>query len=402
MIYLFSQIAISLGLAAIVGAALGWIVHRARSGKQIRSLQQVVTRQQQQVSQAQTEVSILTDDFDDLKAHSASQINALTVDNQKIPALNQNLEKSQLLVRQLMQKHTAEIGELESANEKLVSKSKQVNDREREFTKLQAELDIERRKNGKPSTPNSEQTLKHAAGHTKADTSAHQQTELGLSTDDKDSSIDSSSDSSNGRADSPNKKGVTTALAAGAGTAGLAAATVSANAQSNTIRSSAVRSSKSDDDWSSKSVQDVASKEETEAELKALRDQLAEPVEEVQEKPVNNSIKPSEERSAPQTGIYDAGRPHNLDETTVDEEELEQLFDPVDQQDDLKQIFGIGPVTEKTLNKLGITAYSQLAELKQHDIEKIADALQIFPGRIERDNWVGGARAQLEEVLEDL
>ena len=116
MIYLFSQIAISLGLAAIVGGALGWIAHRARSGKQIRSLQQVVTRPQQQVSQAQTEVSILTDDFDDLKAHSASEINALTVDNQKIPALNQNLEKSQLLVRQLMQKHSAEIGELESAN----------------------------------------------------------------------------------------------------------------------------------------------------------------------------------------------------------------------------------------------------------------------------------------------
>jgi len=43
-----------------------------------------------------------------------------------------------------------------------------------------------------------------------------------------------------------------------------------------------------------------------------------------------------------------------------------------------------------------------LADLKQHDIEKIADALQIFPGRIERDNWVGSARAQLEEVLEDL
>jgi len=91
-----------------------------------------------------------------------------------------------------------------------------------------------------------------------------------------------------------------------------------------------------------------------------------------------------------------------LDETDVDETELEQMFDTVEQHDDLKQIFGIGPVTEKTLNKLGITAYAQLAELKQHDIEKIANALQIFPGRIERDNWVGGARAQLEEVLEDL
>ena len=83
-------------------------------------------------------------------------------------------------------------------------------------------------------------------------------------------------------------------------------------------------------------------------------------------------------------------------------DESETLFETVDQQDDLKQIFGIGPVTEKTLNKLGITSYSQLATLKKHDIEKIADALHIFPGRIERDNWVGSARRQLEEVLADL
>jgi predicted flap endonuclease-1-like 5' DNA nuclease len=86
----------------------------------------------------------------------------------------------------------------------------------------------------------------------------------------------------------------------------------------------------------------------------------------------------------------------------TDPEPLEQLFDTVDQHDDLQQIFGIGPVTEKALNKLGITSYSQLADLKNHDIEKIADALQIFPGRIERDNWVGSARRQLEEVLEEL
>ncbi len=410
MIYLFSQIAISLGLAAIVGGALGWIAHRARSGKQIRSLQQLVTRQQQQVSQAQTEVSILTDDFDDLKAHSASEINALTVENQKIPALNQNLEKSQLLVRQLMQKHTAEISELELANEKLLSKSKQVNDREREFTKLQAELDIERRKNGKQPLRKSEPATEH------------KQTELGLAVDNDASTTKVEESKDEGVVTSENHNdtnaGLDKTLDAGLGVAGLAAtagaaisadasletgsqqnrnavhhdATQSDDAGSKAAQSNAAQSSNSS--WSSKSITDVASKAQTEADLKALRDQLAEPLTETQEK--------SADSAAVTAGNYDAGRPHNLDETTVDEEELEQLFDPVDQQDDLKQIFGIGPVTEKTLNKLGITAYSQLAELKQHDIEKIANALQIFPGRIERDNWVGGARAQLEEVLEDL
>jgi len=169
---------------------------------------------------------------------------------------------------------------------------------------------------------------------------------------------------------------------------------------------------------------------ETEAELKALRDQLAEDapkplssdVLEVTASTASSTIKKSSASTAKSksagtktaAGKTTAGkkgktsatakkdRPHKLSETEVDDDELTRLFDPVEQHDDLKQIFGIGPVTEKTLNKLGITAYSQLAELKQHDIEKIANALQIFPGRIERDNWVGSARAQLEEVLEDL
>lgn len=78
------------------------------------------------------------------------------------------------------------------------------------------------------------------------------------------------------------------------------------------------------------------------------------------------------------------------------------LFEPVGQHDDLQQIFGIGPLTEKALNDLGITSYSQLADLKQHEIQRIADALKIGPGRIERDNWVGNARRQLEEVLDQL
>ena len=93
----------------------------------------------------------------------------------------------------------------------------------------------------------------------------------------------------------------------------------------------------------------------------------------------------------------------NDDEPEAEQQDNDEpLFEPVEQRDDLKQIFGIGPVTEKALNKLGITSYSQLAGLKRHEIEKIAEALQIFPGRIERDNWVGNARRQLEEVLEEL
>ena len=36
----------------------------------------------------------------------------------------------------------------------------------------------------------------------------------------------------------------------------------------------------------------------------------------------------------------------------------------------------------------------QVAEFKADDIVKVTDAIDAFPGRIERDNWVGGALVQ--------
>ena len=62
------------------------------------------------------------------------------------------------------------------------------------------------------------------------------------------------------------------------------------------------------------------------------------------------------------------------------------------ERDNLKQIKGIGPVMEKVLNELGVTSFKQLAEFTQQDIEKVSAAIGAFPGRIERDDWVGKAR----------
>lgn len=61
------------------------------------------------------------------------------------------------------------------------------------------------------------------------------------------------------------------------------------------------------------------------------------------------------------------------------------------EKDDLKKINGIGPVMEKLLNSFGITSFKQVADFKAVDIAKVTEAIDAFPGRIERDNWVGGA-----------
>ena len=61
------------------------------------------------------------------------------------------------------------------------------------------------------------------------------------------------------------------------------------------------------------------------------------------------------------------------------------------QDDDLKEIKGIGPKLEKRLKEMGITSFYQIAKFQSHDIEKLADTLGAFRGRIERDGWVIGA-----------
>lgn len=64
-----------------------------------------------------------------------------------------------------------------------------------------------------------------------------------------------------------------------------------------------------------------------------------------------------------------------------------------DQKDDLTQIMGIGPYIEQKLNEIGICNYSQISKLKESDIRIITELIDFFPGRIERDNWVGQAKA---------
>ena len=61
-------------------------------------------------------------------------------------------------------------------------------------------------------------------------------------------------------------------------------------------------------------------------------------------------------------------------------------------KDDLKIISGIGPFIEKKLNALGIYTFRQIANFTEEDREKVNDAIEFFPGRIMRDDWIGQAK----------
>jgi predicted flap endonuclease-1-like 5' DNA nuclease len=60
--------------------------------------------------------------------------------------------------------------------------------------------------------------------------------------------------------------------------------------------------------------------------------------------------------------------------------------------DDLKLIKGVGPAIEKTLNELGISRFSQIAEMGEYDIDRVANKLKGFRSRIYREDWIGQAR----------
>mgnify|MGYP002630519404 CR=1 FL=1 len=60
-------------------------------------------------------------------------------------------------------------------------------------------------------------------------------------------------------------------------------------------------------------------------------------------------------------------------------------------KDDLQQIKGIGTSIEEKLNTIGIFTFKQISNFNDKDITKITDLIKFFPGRIERDDWVGQA-----------
>jgi len=65
--------------------------------------------------------------------------------------------------------------------------------------------------------------------------------------------------------------------------------------------------------------------------------------------------------------------------------------------DDLKKVHGIGPKLEQLLKGLGITSFRQVAGFRSEDIAYVAAALESFPGRIVRDDWMSSAAEQHEK-----
>ena len=386
MIYLIAQMFVALALAGILGAAIGWLIHRASYARRLDDHRHALARAHNQIAQAESDVSMLSDDYDELERRSKSEIAALRQENQQIPFLNTNLEKSQLLVRQMMQKHEAKVRDLSAENQALSSRLKSITDREQAYTKVKVELDNIRK----------QKTLEAQQLRSSEDDYADSDDDSELDLDDSASEplelLDATIVSSPAEEliNSLNKASEV-AISNARSNESWASAPIEINADSLDSEEDPVSAVNQDFDM-------LDSEEESENDLEEFAfdadelidedDDNEDPFDEVME--VGDELQRELDIDASDDPLLDGSN----DNTS--------LFEPVEHRDDLKQIFGIGPVTEKALNELGITSYAQLAELKSHEIEKIAGALSIVPGRIERDDWVGNARRQLEDVLEEL
>lgn len=67
-------------------------------------------------------------------------------------------------------------------------------------------------------------------------------------------------------------------------------------------------------------------------------------------------------------------------------------------RDDLVRIHGVGPKIARLLVSMDITSYRQVARFTAEDVAVVNDALEVFPGRIERDDWMSSARELHREV----
>lgn len=79
--------------------------------------------------------------------------------------------------------------------------------------------------------------------------------------------------------------------------------------------------------------------------------------------------------------------------------ETESEPDAHTHRDNLKKIKGVGPAIEKTLNEIGIFNFQQIADMSEYDIDRVARRLKGFHSRIYREDWIGQARALLDQAV---
>ena len=118
------------------------------------------------------------------------------------------------------------------------------------------------------------------------------------------------------------------------------------------------------------------------------------------------SVDEMDEERAEEAELTDADDAGNDDwhdpapeETDIEDEDTDMPVSGA--RDRLQSIKGVGPAIEKTLNEMGIFSYSQIADMSEYDIDRIANRLKGFRTRIYREDWIGQARDLRDQAYSD-
>ncbi|MDB2335325.1 hypothetical protein N9V31_01215, partial [Candidatus Poseidonia alphae] len=128
-----------------------------------------------------------------------------------------------------------------------------------------------------------------------------------------------------------------------------------------------------------KAAEEKAAKEAKDADAKAAKEAKA-----AEEKPASKEVKKKEELKRVQE------RSETIDFSILGTAKASE-------KDDLQVMKGIGPFIEEKLNALGIYTYLQVSKMTSKLETDVNEAIEFFPGRVKRDQWVNQAKILLGE-----
>ena len=132
--------------------------------------------------------------------------------------------------------------------------------------------------------------------------------------------------------------------------------------------------------------------EEESTEDEAVEEAIEEPAEEEEEAP-------EEEESAEALSEAKIKKREELERVKANASKID--FDVLgtaeaSDKDDLQAIKGVGPFIEEKLNTLGIYTYEQMSKMTSELEDTVNEAIEFFPGRVKRDQWVAQSKTLLD------
>ena len=132
--------------------------------------------------------------------------------------------------------------------------------------------------------------------------------------------------------------------------------------------------------------------EEESTEDEAVEEAIEEPAEEEEEAP-------EEEESSEAPSEAEIKKREELERVKANASKID--FDilgtaEASDKDDLQAIKGVGPFIEEKLNTLGIYTYEQMSKMTSELEDTVNEAIEFFPGRVKRDQWVAQSKTLLD------